>query len=157
MWIVRIALTRPYTFIVLALVLLIGRWRSTTDPPRHRHPVSPSSGTMAALADDVRASSTERSRRRRTTSSIEPQSRSGVGLIGVLPAVGEDRRRRRGRHHAATQLAADNAAVVIVHNASACRSCWRFRQSRSRAAARLRLQLHPHAAGDGAGRRDPLP
>jgi multidrug efflux pump subunit AcrB len=105
MWIVRIALTRPYTFIVMALVLLIlGPLAIVRDahrhPPRHRH--SRSSAIVwnygGLSADEMSTRIVYTVERSLTTTvndieHIESQSLSGRRPDqGVLPA-----RRRRSR------------------------------------------------------------
>ena len=178
MWIVRLALRRPYTFVVMALLIVIlGAARDPADAdghlPGHRHP-----------GRQRRSGTTPASRRRRWRSGIvtnyervahhhgqrhrahrDPDAHGDRGREDLLPA-------RRDIDAAVAQVTAVAQTVAAAdaarHDAAAHHPLQRLHRarsssSRSRASAlragalRPRQQLRPHAARDGPGRGHPVP
>ncbi len=166
MWIVRLALRRPYTFVVMAIAIaLLGSLaivRTPTDIfPQINIPVVSVIWSYSGMApDEMEGRIVTICERAMTTTvnsieHIESQSleRRG-GDPRLLPAGREDRGRRRRSDGDQPDAAADHAAG---HDAAADHPLLRLERADSsggahlrdavRAAAlRLRPELHPHAA-----------
>ncbi len=177
MWIVRIALERPYTFIVFALLILIlqpghhpahahGRL-SEYRHPRDRGGVQlhrpERRGDGRAHHLDLRAHAHHhRGRHRAHRIEFHRRPRHHQDL---LPA---QRQHRRGHRAGDGGLAAGAAAASPGHHAAVHAGVQRFQRAHSaarpfragafRAAAfRLRHELHPHPPGHRARLRHPVP
>ena len=173
MWVVRLALNRPYTFIVMALAIMlmtpVTLLRTPTDIfPDINIPVISLVYTFTGLSpEDIEHRIASNAERGLTTlvndiEHIESQSLPGIAVIKVyfqpnaniqtaLAQTSGDRAEHAAaaaaRHHAAARrhlLGVDRArAADRAHERDDVRA----------AALRLGQQLHPHAAGDRAGRR----
>ena len=176
MWIVRIALERPYTFIVFALMILILSpviiQRTPTDVfPNIDIPVIAAAFNYNGLnAEEMEERITSIYERILTTTvsdieHIESQSIDGRAIIKVffqpnanihaataqVTAVSQSVLRGLPRGH---QPAVPAGVQRLERSDPATRT---FGRGAFRAAAfRLRRELHPHTAGNGAGLRHPV-
>ncbi len=176
MWIVRVALNRPYTFIVLALLILILSpviiQRTPTDVfPNIDIPVIAAAFNYSGLnAEEMEERITSSYERILTTTvsdieHIESQSTDGRAIIKVffqpnanisaataqVTAVSQSVLRQLPPGVTAPFLVAYNASSVpILQLGLSGRRAFRA------AALRLRHELHSHAAGDRAGLRHPV-
>src|SRR5271170_2411928 len=162
MWIVRLALARPYTFVVLALVILlltpVVLLRTPTDIfPEINIPVISLVWNYAGLEpQEMEQRITSNSERAVTTlvndvEHIESQSLNGIAVVKIY-----------FQPHANVQTALAQATATWNHS-SARRHLFRVHRSRhsnrshqrqpQRAAdLRLRQQFHPHPTSHRAGR-----
>ncbi len=177
MWIVRLALRRPYTFVVLAIVILlmtpIVLQRTPTDIfPNIDIPVVSTVWNYGGLSAPEMANRIVSGYERALTTTvndiehIESQSLAGVAVVKVFfQPHGEDRRGGRAGHRDRPDGAAADAAG---HDAAAHHHLQRVERADpparplgpghlGAAALRPRQQRHPHAARDRRGRRDPVP
>ena len=175
MWIVRIALNRPYTFVVLAVLILfvgpIAILRTPTDIfPNIDIPVVTVVWNYGGLsADELSYRIVNLFERGMTTTvndieHIESQTLRGTAVIKVFfqPGAKIEAAIAQITAIAQTQPASDAAGhdtAVHHHLQRVERSdppAWSLGQGLVRAAAvRLRRELHPHAARDRARRVDP--
>ena len=177
MWIVRVALARPYTFIVLALLILILApvviLRTPTDIfPNIDIPVIAAAFNYTGLsAQEMEERITSIYERSLTTTvndieHIESQSINGRAIIKVFFQPGADINAAVAQVSAISQpilrqLPPGRRAALSPHLQRLERAHPAARPLRARTqrtvAVRLRRQLHPHAAGDHSGLRDSLP
>ena len=178
MWIVRIALNRPYTFVVLAvLILFVGPLailRTPTDIfPEHRHPgrhrglelrrpVAPTRWSYR-IVTQLRARADHDRQRHRAHRVAVAATASRSSRCSSSPARRSRRRSRRSprsRRRACARCRRARTPPLIItlqrlHRADPAARL--VRQEALRAAAvRPRRQLHPHAARHRAGRVDPV-
>ena len=176
MWIVRVALARPYTFIVLALLILILApvviLRTPTDIfPNIDIPVIAAAFNYTGLsAEEMEERITSIYERSLTTTvndieHIESQSINGRAIIKVFFQPGADINAAVAQVSAISQpilrqLPPGAIAAVSAHLQRLERAHHATRPLRARTeragAVRLRRQLHPHAPGDHSGLRDSL-
>ena len=176
MWIVRIALNRPYTFVVLAMVLLIlgplSIVRTPTDIlPEISIPVISVVWNYNGLsAEEMSTRIVFNVERSLTTlvndiEHIESQSLNGIGIIKVFFHPGANVEMALAQVTASVadaaqaapagrQPAARHQLQRLERPDPAARAVGRVPVRA--AAVRPRVQFHPHPACDGAGRLDPL-
>ena len=175
MWIVRLALRRPYTFVVVASDLDPGPLavlRTPTDIfPNINIPVVSVIWNFTGLAPQEMANRIVTISERSLTTvvndieHIESQSLNGVGVIKVFFQPGANIRHGDGAGHGdrrrrcCEQLPPGTTPPLIIsYNASSVPilQLGAVEHDAVRAAAvRLRAELHPHAAGDRPGRGVP--
>ncbi len=172
MWIVRLALRRPYTFVVMAvLIAILGGTAIVTMPvdifPYIDIPIVSVLWVYSGLSPEEMEKRVVTGFERSLTSNvndiehIESQSYNGYAVIrDLLPSEREDRHGRGAGHRDDANRAAADAAGHVSRQRPEVRRGQRsdpatrpFQQDPARAGdLRPRQQLHPHAAGHGAGR-----
>ena len=173
---VRIALTKPYTFVVLAvLILIVGPLAALRTPidifPEIRIPVIAVVWSYTGLPPDEMSGRVMLNFQRALTTTvndiehIEGTSYTGVGIVKVFFQPGVDISTANAQ---VTAIAADRAeADAAQHHAAADPELQRLDRADHPARARRqgpvgaggvrpRHQHRAHAAGHGAGRGDPL-
>ncbi len=176
MWIVRLALARPYTFIVLALLILILApvviLRTPTDIfPNIDIPVIAAAFNYTGLsAEEMEERITSIYERSLTTTvndieHMESQSIDGRAIIKVFFQPGADINAAVAQVSAISQPilrqlppgidAAVSADLQRLQRPDSATGPFGTRAERA-GTVRLRGELHPHAAGDDSRLRDPL-
>ena len=172
MWIVRLALRRPYTFIVLAILILIlgplAIFRTPTDIfPNINIPVVSIIWNYTGLGPEEMANRIVSISERALTTTvndiehIESQSLRGVAVVKVFfqPNAHIERAIAQVTAVSQTQLRqlppGTTPPLVITYNASSVpilQLALSGEELSEQQLYDLGAQLHPHAAGDGAGR-----
>ena len=178
MWLVRIALRRPYTFVVMAMLIAHRRRASSIAQdadghlPGHRHPGDlGASGTTAASPPTRWRSASSRNFERNLTTTvndiehIESQSLTGIAIIKIFfqPGADIDAGDRAGDGDLAVRGAPDAAGhdAAVHHPLQRVERADHAGRARERlapraAALRLRHQLRPRGDGDDPRRADPV-
>ena len=175
MWLVRLALRRPYTFMVMALLIaILGGvaiasmptdifpdidipvvsviWHYTGLPPEEmaNRIATVYERALTTTVNDIEHIESQSYHRRRassrSSSSRAPRSRWPIAQVTAISQT----------HAAADAARASRRRSSSTTTRRACPSCSSpHQQDAARAAAvRLRAELHPHAAGHRAGRAD---
>ena len=175
MWIVRLALRRPYTFVVMAvLIALLGVvaivsmptdifpyidipvvsviWTYTGISPEEmaERIITVSERAMTTTVNDIEHMESQSLQRRRGDQGLSssPTRRSNWRSRRSRRIVADDPARRCRRASSRPPSCSYNASSVPILQLEHERA----RRLSEQAALRLRLELHPHAAGDRAGR-----
>ena len=176
MWIVRVALNRPYTFVVLALLILgVGPLtiaRTPTDIfPNIDIPVVAVIWNYGGLSAQEMADRIISNFERSLTTAvndiehIESQSLRGISVVKVFLQPGAKIDLAVAQTTAVSQAMLRQAPVgttppfILTYNASSVpiiQLALSGQRPVGAAAVRPRRQLHPPAAGDGIGRGDSL-